>query len=57
MADTQIIFHNLNISAVNKEKCKRNSNIGGEERHLLELDFDDTPEKLKEEYLDVYEGI
>ena len=23
---------------------------------MLELDFEDTPEKLKEEYLDVYEG-
>ena len=50
-------FHNLNISAVNKEKYKRNSNIEEEEKHLLELDFGDTPEKLKEEYLDVYKGI
>ena len=33
------IFHNLNISSVNKEKYKRNSNIEEEERHLLELDF------------------
>ena len=24
---------------------------------MLELDFDDTPEKLKGEYLDMYEGI
>ena len=24
---------------------------------MLELDFGDTPDKLKEEYLDVYEGI
>ena len=24
---------------------------------MLELDFGDTPEKLKEDYLDVYEGI
>ena len=24
---------------------------------MLELDFGDTPEKLKEEYLDVYKGI
>ena len=50
-------FDNLNISAVNKEKSKKNSNIEGEERHMLELDFGDTPEKLKGEYLDVYEGI
>ena len=45
-------FHNLNISTVNKEKYKRNSNIE-EKRHLLELDFGVTPEELKEEYLDV----
>ena len=24
---------------------------------MLKLDFGDTPEKLKEEYLDAYEGI
>ena len=30
-------FHNLNISTLNKEKYKRNSNIEEEERHLLEL--------------------
>ena len=45
-------FHNLNISPVNKEKYKRNSNIE-EERHVLELDFGDTLEKLK----GAYEGI
>ena len=28
-----------------------------EERDVLELDFGDTPEKVKGEYLDVYEGI
>ena len=28
-----------------------------EERNLLELDFGPTPNILKEEYLDVYEGI
>ena len=32
MTDTQRIFHNLNISAVNKEKYKRNANIEEEER-------------------------
>ena len=47
-------FHNLNIIAVNKEKYKRKSNIEEEERHVLELDFGDTLEKLKGEYLDVY---
>ena len=28
-----------------------------EEKQILELDFGDTPEKLKWEYLDMYEGI
>ena len=27
------------------------------ERQMLELDFEDMPEKLKEEYLDIYDGI
>ena len=47
----------MNIRAVNKERNKRNSNIEEEERHTLELDFGDTLEKLKGEYLDMYEGI
>ena len=50
-------FHSLNINAVNKEKCRRNSNINEEGRDVLELDFGDQPEKLKGEYLDLYEGI
>ena len=51
-------FHSLNISAVNKEKCKGKSTIKDEEkRNVLKLDFGDTPEKLKGEYLDMYEGI
>ena len=28
-----------------------------EERQMLEIDFGETPEKLKGEYLDLYEGI
>ena len=42
-------FYNLNIRAVNKEKCKRKSNLE-EERQKYELDFGDMLEKLKEEY-------
>ena len=49
-------FYNLNIEPVNKRKHKRKPNIE-EERHMLELDFLDMPEKLKEEYLDIYDGI
>ena len=50
-------YHNLNISTVNKEKCRRTPYIKEEERDIPELDFGHTPNKLKEEYLDVYEGI
>ena len=47
-------LYNLNIRAVNKEKYKRKSIIE-KEKQMLELDFGDTPEKLKEEYLDIYD--
>ena len=50
-------FHNLNIRDVSKEKHKGKWNVENEERQMLELDFGDKPEKLKEEYFDVYEGI
>ena len=50
-------YHSLNISTVNKETGRRNSYIKEEEGDMLELDFGDMPGKLKEEYLDVYEGI
>ena len=42
---------------MNKENYKRKSNIEEEERKTLELGFGDMPEKLKEKYLDVYDGI
>ena len=38
-----------------RRNIKQKSNI--EERQMLALDFRDTPEKLKWEYLDVYKGI
>ena len=50
-------FHNSNIRAVNKEKYKSKTNIEKEERQILELDFKGMPEKVMEEYLDVYEEI
>ena len=42
---------------MNKEKYKGKSSVENEERQMLELDFRDMPEKWKDEYLDVYEGI
>ena len=50
-------FHSLNVNTVNKEKCRKKLNIRKEERELLEVNFGDMSDKLKEEYLDVYEGI
>ena len=47
-------FHNLGIITVNI--CKHNLDVK-EERDLIEVDFGPTLNILKEEYLDVYEGI
>ena len=48
-------YHSLGIGAVNK--CGKNPCTKEEERDILELDFGQMPDILKEEYLDVYEGI
>ena len=48
-------YHSLSISTVNK--CQKTPYIKEEERDRLELDFGHTPDKLKKEYLVVYEGI
>ena len=44
--------HTLNVKAVNRYKVKPVM-----EREFKELDFGSIPQKLQEEYLDVYEGI
>ena len=44
--------HTLDVKAMNKYKSK--PNIDGE---FKELDFGMTPQKLQEEYIDIYEGI
>ena len=49
-------FFNLDIKAVDQHRHKKIYNKE-EDRQILELDFGDTPEKLKGEYLDMYEGI
>ena len=48
-------YHSLGISTANK--CGKNPCTGEKERDILELDFGQTPDVLREEYLDVYEGI
>ena len=45
-------YHSLGINAVNKHKINAK-----EKRDIVELDFGGMPEVLKEEYLDVYDGI
>ena len=47
-------YHGLGISAVNK--CGKNL-CTKEERDIIELDFGPTSDILREEYLDMYEGI
>ena len=48
-------YHSLSISTV--DKCRRTPYIKEEENDMLEHDFGHTPDKLKEDYLDAYEGI
>ena len=45
--------HMLDIKAVNKYKSKPNA----DNREFKELDFSVMPQKLQEEYMDIYEGI
>ena len=44
--------HTLDVKAVNKCTSKHNT-----EREFKELDFGTMPQKLQEEYMDIYEGI
>ena len=44
--------HTLDVKAVNKYNSKPNI-----DREFKELDFGTTPQKLQEEYMDIYEGI
>ena len=54
MTDIQKNYNSLGISTV--KKCGKNLGTK-EERDIIELHFGPTPDILKEEYLDVYEGI
>ena len=44
--------HTLDVKAVNRYKIKPDA-----EKEFKELDFGITPQKLQEEYMDIYEGI
>ena len=45
--------HTLDVKAMNKYKSKPNA----DDREFKELDFGKMPQKLQEEYMDIYEGI
>ena len=47
------ISHTLDIIAINKYKSRPNT----DNREFKELDFGAMPQKLQEEYMDIYEGI
>ena len=49
-------FYNLDMKAID-QKSHRKIHNKEEERQMLELDFSNTPRKLKGEYFDMYEGI
>ena len=44
--------HTLDVKAMNRHKIKPDTG-----RVFKELDFGTTPQKLQEEYMDIYEGI
>ena len=44
--------HTLDVKAMNRYKSKPDVN-----REFKELDFGTTPQKLQEEYMDIYDGI
>ena len=47
------INHTLDIKAINKYKFKPNT----DNKEFKELDFGVMPQKLQEEYMDIYDGI
>ena len=45
-------FHELNVKALDQKSHKKD-----DERQTLDIDFGNHPDKLKREYLDMYEGV
>ena len=51
-------FYNLDVQAIDqKNHRKLNDRLKEEDRQVIELDFGDTLDKLKVEYLDMYDGV
>ena len=52
------ICHDLDIKTIDQKGHRKiYHRFMEEDRQILEVDFDNTPEKLREDYLDMYEGI
>ena len=49
--------HTMSVRPVNKRKNKIKGKENEKERPISEVDFKSTSDKLKEEYLDRYEGV
>ena len=51
-------FHKLNVNTLNYHQYKDlYQELKGKEILMVDVDFGNSPEKLKSEYLDVYEGV
>ena len=50
-------FHTMSVRPVNKMKNKIKSRKDEKERPISEIDFRNTSDRLKEEYLDRYKGV
>ena len=51
-------FYNLDVKVIDqKNNRKIYDRLKGEDRHVIAVDFGDTPDKLKGEYLDMYDGV
>ena len=50
-------FHSISVKPINKMKNKIKSRKDEKGRPISKIDFRDTSDRLKEEYLDMYEGI
>ena len=51
-------FYNLDIKTIDQKSHRKiYDRFMEEDRQILELDLGNTPEKLRRDYLDMYEGI
>ena len=50
-------FHTMSVRPINKTKIRLKGKGEYKEKPILEIDFRNTSDRLKEEYLDRYEGV